>query len=89
MTMSGRGRWAGLVVLFCAVLMCSENLSAQNAGGYLPSESPEKIQPVTDSFDFVKTGCDDPDERRGEVAHRHRSSERREECADPVDPNSV
>ncbi len=54
MTMSGRGRWAGLVVLFCAVLMCSENLSAQNAGGYLPSESPEKIQPVTDSFDFVR-----------------------------------
>ena len=54
MTMSGRGRWAGLVVLFCAVLMCSENLSAQNAGGYFPSESPEKIQPVTDSFDFVR-----------------------------------
>jgi putative CocE/NonD family hydrolase len=34
--------------------MYPQNLSAQNAEVSLPNESPEKIQPVTDSFDYVK-----------------------------------
>jgi uncharacterized protein len=54
MRMSGRGWSVCLVALFFAVQMYPQNLSAQNAAGSLPNESPEKIQPVTDSFDYVK-----------------------------------
>ncbi len=54
MRMSGRGWSVCLVALFFAVQMYPQNLSAQNAEVSLPNESPEKIQPVTDSFDYVK-----------------------------------
>ena len=35
----------------------------------LPSETPEKLEPVTDSFDYVKRDGDDPDAGRREAAH--------------------
>ncbi len=49
------GAWlVCLVAVFSAVLMYPANSFAQNSGGSLPSESPEKIQPVTSSFDYVR-----------------------------------
>ena len=77
-----------VVCLLTLLFAASHPLAAQQAAS-LPSETPEKLEPVTDSFDYVKRDVMIP-MRDGVKLHTVIvDSKGREECAHPADPHSL
>ena len=69
----------------------SVHAAAQNpsATSGLPSETPARLEPVTDSFDYERRDVMIADARRRQAAYRDRPAERRQGRADSADPHAV